>query len=104
MSTNSSIVNSIKLWAFPSLITILSAVIWHDVRSMQNDIKALLAQSNIDKTNIENVEQRVTNLEQVVFLSKIQKTGSNKSKPELMFSTLYAVIRPEDEEKKYLNF
>lgn len=100
MSTNTSIVNSVKLWVFPGLMTVLSAIIWHDVRSMQSDIKQLLAQSNIDKTNITNVEQRVTNLEQAVFLSKIQQTSSKNNKPDLIFSHVYAVLKKEDENEK----
>lgn len=101
MSTNPSIVNSIKVWLFPSVITVLSATIWHDVRSMQDDIKLLLAQSNIDKTNISNIEQRVANLEQAVFFTKSRKTANN-NKPGLIFSYTYAVLNKEEEEGKNL--
>jgi N-glycosylase/DNA lyase len=79
-------------------------MIWHDVRSIQDDVKALMAQSNIDKTNISNVEKRVSNLEQVVFFSKVQKVASDNSKPELIFSKINAVLNKEEEEKKSSNF
>lgn len=101
MSTNSSIVNSVKVWIFPGMITVMSAMIWHDVRSMQDDVKSLLAQSNIDKTNIANVERRVTNLEQAVFFTKSQKTANNNNKPEPIFSQVYTVLAKEDDEKNF---
>lgn len=101
MSTNPSIVNSIKLWIFPGMITVMSGMIWHDVRSIQNDVKALMAQSNIDKTNITNVEERVTNLEQAVFFNKVQKT-TNNNKPKPIFSSTYAVlVKEDDDENKF---
>jgi hypothetical protein len=79
-------------------------MIWHDVRSIQDDVKALMAQSNIDKTNITNVEKRVSNLEQVVFFDKqnITKSSPNNSKPDLAFSKIYAVLAKEDDEHKQL--
>jgi hypothetical protein len=83
------------------MITVMSGMIWHDVRSIQNDVKALMAQSNIDKTNITNVEERVTNLEQAVFFNKVQKT-TNNNKPKPIFSSTYAVlVKEDDDENKF---
>lgn len=47
----------LKIWLFPSLVTIIGTLIWRDVAEMKSDIKALLAQSNIDKTRIDNLER-----------------------------------------------
>jgi hypothetical protein len=100
MSTNPSIVNSVKVWLFPGMLTVMSAMIWHDVRSLQDDVKLVLAQSNIDKTNIANMEQRVTNLEQAVFLTK--KTANNNNKPKPIFSEVHAVlVKEDDDENKF---
>jgi hypothetical protein len=83
------------------MITVMSGMIWHDVRSLQTDVKELLAQSNIDKTNITNVEQRVANLEQAVFFNKVQKTANN-NKPKPIFSEVYAVlVKEDDDENKF---
>jgi len=101
MSTNPSIVNSIKVWVFPSLVSVVSLMIWHDVRSIQDDVKALMAQSNIDKTNIANVEQRVTNLERAVFFTEAKKTANNNNKPKPIFSNTYAVLVKEDDDKNF---
>ena len=49
----------IKAWLFPSIITVLAAIIWNDVQEIKSDVKALMAQSNIDKTRIDNLERNV---------------------------------------------
>jgi hypothetical protein len=56
-------VAQIKAWLFPSLITLLAGIIWNDVKEIKGDVKALMAQSNIDKT-------RIDNLERVIFQNK----------------------------------
>lgn len=56
-------VSQIKAWLFPSLITILAGIIWNDVQEIKGDVKSLMAQSNIDKT-------RIDNLERIIFQSK----------------------------------
>ena len=48
-----------KAWLFPSLVTILGMMIWNDVNEIKQDVKALMAQSNIDKTRIDNLERSV---------------------------------------------
>jgi hypothetical protein len=78
MTTNSSknsVVNGIKLYLFPTLVSILSMMIWRDVTEMRNDIKMLLAQSNIDKTKIEQLEKDVRFLEQSIFSNRIKTTS-----------------------------
>lgn len=60
MSTQkTSIIDSVKLWIFPTLVSILSMMIWMEVRDLKQDVKQLLAQSNIDKTKIEMLERQV---------------------------------------------
>jgi hypothetical protein len=63
--------NALKIYLFPTLVTILAMLIWRDVSELRNDVKALLAQSNIDKTKIENLEKDVKTLEQAVFNRRI---------------------------------
>jgi hypothetical protein len=50
-------VAQIKAWLFPSLMTLLAGIIWNDVQEIKADVKALMAQSNIDKTRIDNLER-----------------------------------------------
>lgn len=70
-SSKSSIATNIKLYLFPSLVTIVSMLIWRDVSELRNDVKMLLAQSNVDKTKIEQLEKDVKSLELSVFNKKI---------------------------------
>lgn len=65
-----SIANTVKIYLFPSLVTVLAMLIWRDVGDLRSDVKSLLAQSNIDKTRIEILERQVQMLDQAVFLKR----------------------------------
>jgi hypothetical protein len=81
----SSLGNTIKLYLFPVLVTILASLIWRDVTEMRSDIKSLLAQSSVDKTKIENLERDVRSLEQAVFN---KKTVANSDIKDPLFLSL----------------
>lgn len=49
--------DKIKSNIFPALVSIIAMFIWRDVTELKTDVKELLAQSNIDKTKIENLER-----------------------------------------------
>ena len=55
----SSALEAFKIWIFPSLVSILAMMIWNDVNEIKADVKMLMAQSNIDKTRIDNLERQV---------------------------------------------
>jgi hypothetical protein len=57
-----------KLWLFPALVSILATVIYREVLEIRTDVKQLLAQSNVDKTKIEILEQQVKTLNTAVFM------------------------------------
>ena len=52
-------ISAFKVWIFPSLVSLVSLLIWNDVNEIKGDIKLLMAQSNIDKTRIDNLERQV---------------------------------------------
>jgi hypothetical protein len=54
-----SALSQFKNWIFPGLVSILGMMIWNDVNEIKSDVKALMAQSNIDKTRIDNLEREV---------------------------------------------
>lgn len=58
---NTNILNTLKVWLFPSLLSIVSMLILRDISELRADVKQLLAQSNIDKTKIENLERILYN-------------------------------------------
>lgn len=57
--TKESSAATFKVWLFPTLVSIIGLLIWNDVTEIKSDIKSLMAQSNIDKTRIDNLERQV---------------------------------------------
>jgi hypothetical protein len=55
----SNTVDKIKLWVFPSLVSLRGFFIYQEMKEIKSDVKALLAQSNIDKTRIDNIERQL---------------------------------------------
>lgn len=51
-------IEAFKVWIFPSLVSLVSLLIWNDVNEIKADVKLLMAQSNIDKTRIDNLERQ----------------------------------------------
>jgi hypothetical protein len=84
-------IQSIKVWIFPTLLSILAMMIWNDVNEIKADVKALMAQSAIDKT-------RIDNLERVVFGNKSGNTNIPRDKglPEPPYNMI-AVIPSREE-------
>lgn len=81
-------------WLFPSLVSIIGYIIYQDVAEIKADVKLLMAQSNIDKT-------RIDNLERVVF-SKVAYEMPNppdKQPAEIAFHK-YVATKPDDEPVK----
>lgn len=72
-----SVSNALKLYLFPSLVTILAMMIWRDVSELRADVKALLAQSNVDKTEIQNLKRDVDMLNRQVFKTPVAATAHN---------------------------
>jgi hypothetical protein len=59
MTKENPAIVAFKVWVFPSLVSLLGLMIWHDVNEVKADVKALMAQSNVDKTRIDNLERNV---------------------------------------------
>ena len=92
-------IQNFKVWIFPSLVSILAMMIWNDVNEIKSDVKALMAQSNVDKTRIDNLERliykktasvpfdlpsRDLELESYAILPN-RKTIKNKNYEEILF-------------------
>lgn len=71
-----SMANTLKIYVFPALVTILATLIWRDVTEMRNDVKMLLAQSNVDKTEIQQLKKEVDILNRQVFKTPITAKAS----------------------------
>ena len=93
--TEKNIINTVKSLIFPSLVTILAMMIWRDVNELRSDVKALLAQSSVDKTKIEQLEKQVNTLNSIVF--KVPRTASNESNvPQDLAFVQIEAIKPDD--------
>jgi hypothetical protein len=95
-SKKPSVVSTVKLWIFPSLVTILAMMIWRDVNELRADVKQLLAESNSNKAKVENLERQVQQLNQAVFkipkpIGSIPKDDNNQR-----VSTVYAVLNRDE--------
>lgn len=92
MATTSTM-DKIKVWAFPGMMSILAAIIWQDVQEIKSDTKALLAQSMIDKTRIDNLEREVFGKTKTSLELPIK---GSKDVPPPVF-TKFVMIKPEDQ-------
>lgn len=97
VESKNSYVTSLKVWIFPSLVTILAMMIWRDVTELRADVKQLLAESNSNKAKVENLERQVQQLNQAVF--KMPRTAGNFPEPidgTKVSSPLYAILNREE--------
>ena len=68
VSTEKSVISSVKSWLFPSMVGILSYVLYDDIKEIKSDVKQLLAQSASDHTEIINLKSQVDVLNTKVFV------------------------------------
>ena len=68
MATNSSIINAVKVWIFPGVISLLAGSIWYDLKEVKADVKQLMILTNVNQTKITDLERRVNNLETTVYM------------------------------------
>ena len=95
-SSKNNLATSLKVYFFPSLVTILAMMIWRDVSELRSDVKALLAQANIDKTKIENLEKDIRMLQQSEFGKQVSFIKSLKYDRYFKHEDFYDI-------KKYIN-
>ena len=90
MKSNATL-EAFKVWIFPTLVSFLAMMIWNDVSEIKADVKALMAQSNIDKT-------RIDNLERTIYKSSSFPTPIPSKEPAML--TRYAILPNKDIYKK----
>lgn len=96
-----------KTWIYPSLVSILAAIIWHDVNEIKSDVKLLMAQSNIDKTRIDALEKQMDLINGQVFKTSILWTDRQRGVPPHEQAVAYnreAKLEDELDVKKYITF
>jgi hypothetical protein len=83
MTKENPSIAAFKVWIFPSLVSLVSLLIWNDVNEIKADVKLLMAQSNIDKTRIDNIERQ---------FYKAAPSASIPATPEKEREIVYAVL------------
>lgn len=78
-----TVISSFKSWIFPGLVSILGMMIWNDVNEIKSDVKLLMAQSNIDKTRIDNLERQIF---------KTASSPNNPSKGFIDYQQMVAIL------------
>jgi hypothetical protein len=86
MTRENPSIAAFKVWIFPTLVSLVSLLIWNDVNEIKADVKLLMAQSNIDKTRIDNIERQL-------FKPASAPVAPTKQIPE--YQTVVAVL-PDD--------
>jgi len=87
----SSVITDIKNWLFPGVVTLIGIFagmmlkdIKEDLAEVKADVKALMVQSSVDKTRIDNLEREV--------YAKRGKTASFPMGEEAPRANMYAVL------------
>lgn len=78
VSTEKSVINSVKTWLFPTLVSVLSYVLYEDIKEIKSDVKQLLAQSASDHTEIINLKSQVNVLNTKVFVYSTNDHKDNR--------------------------
>lgn len=102
MTRENPSIAAFKSWIFPSLVSILGMMIWQDVSEIKSDVKALMAQSNIDKTRIDNLERAVYTNKQTSVAIRIPHPP-NKLPSQVFYHEMVAIKPDHDEEIKRIN-
>jgi hypothetical protein len=84
-----SVRDTLKLYVFPAVVSVLATLIWRDVTEMRSDVKMLLAQSNVDKTEIQQLKKEVDMLNRQVYKTVPLTTRLNNSNLMYAHDTLY---------------
>lgn len=106
MSTTdkSQIVSAIKEWASPTLIVIVGMLLYRDVTELRTDVKTLLSQSYVDKTRIDNLEKRMNQLEQKIYIQTTHIPNSlpadNSERQPIRDSVMTAIVLRSEKHKK----
>jgi len=92
--------DKIKIWLFPSLVSIIGLLIWSDLQTIKTQLSNATIQTTTDKTDIINIKNRVDKLEFFVYKqSKIVKSNELPINPpdnKIPLFTKIEAIKPDE--------
>ena len=62
-----NIIDKIKIWASPAILSILGMIIWADLQEMKHDVKRLLEVSSSQQARIESLERDIALIKGIYF-------------------------------------
>lgn len=62
-----STLNTVKIWIFPGLVSIISFFIFDAVNQINKDVRLLLVQSGVTMSQLQNHENRISRMENSFF-------------------------------------
>ena len=74
-----NIIDKIKVWASPTIISILGLIIWTDLQEMKHDVKRLLEVSSSQQARIESLESDLTLIKGLYF-KRVSNEASKEEK------------------------
>ena len=73
-----NIIDKIKIWASPAILSILGMIIWADLQEMKHDVKRLLEVSSSQQARIESLERDIALIKGTYF----KKTSNEPNKED----------------------
>jgi hypothetical protein len=86
------IVDQVKIWITPIVISILGMMLWRDINEVRSDVKSLLAATSVNSVHIENLKTDVEALKVKVFYNAVTRVSAPQ--------TELVAIKPEEYEIK----
>ena len=83
-----NIIDKIKIWASPAILSILGMIIWADLQEMKHDVKRLLEVSSSQQARIESLERDIALIKGLYF--KKASNEPNKEDKRLPFFMPFA--------------
>lgn len=68
----------IKAWLTPGLITCFGVVSWNLINEVRSDVKQLLEANAQVRVEIQNLKERVTSVESIVYSQRIELKSNEK--------------------------
>lgn len=84
-----NVMDKIKIWASPVILSILGMVIWTDLQEMKHDVKRLLEVSSSQQARIESLERDMTFFKSI-YLKKVSNAPSKEKDKTLPFFMPFA--------------
>ena len=75
-----NIIDKVKVWASPTIISILGLIIWTDLQEMKHDVKRLLEVSSSQQARIESLERDLALIKGLYFKRVTNNQASKEEK------------------------